>query len=48
MEISAGTQAKIDKILKLPKAARIAILGGIGALICTGYFFGFYQRNNFV
>jgi type IV pilus assembly protein PilO len=43
MEISAGTQEKLDKVLKLPKAARFAILGGIGALICVGYFFGFYQ-----
>jgi len=43
MEISAETQEKIDKVLKLPKAARIGILAGIGALICTGYYFAFYQ-----
>jgi len=43
MEISAGTQEKIDKILKLPKVARFGILAGIGALICLGYYFGFYQ-----
>jgi type IV pilus assembly protein PilO len=43
MEISAGTQEKIDKVLKLPKAARIGILAAIGALLCIGYFFGFYQ-----
>jgi type IV pilus assembly protein PilO len=43
MEISAGTQEKIDKALKLPQSARMGILAGIGALICTGYYFGFYQ-----
>ena len=43
MEISAGTQEKIDKLLKLPQSARMGILAGIGALICTGYYFGFYQ-----
>ena len=44
MEISADTQEKIDKVLKLPKAARFGILGGIGVLICVGYYFGFYQE----
>jgi type IV pilus assembly protein PilO len=43
MEISAGTQEKIDKVLKLPKSARIGILAALGALICTGYYLGFYQ-----
>ena len=43
MEISAEAQEKIDKVLKLPKAARFGILAGIGALICVGYYFGFYQ-----
>ncbi len=46
MEISAETQEKIDKVLKLPKSARIGILAGIGALICTGYYFGFYQDSS--
>jgi type IV pilus assembly protein PilO len=46
MEISAEAQEKIDKVLKLPKAARFGILGGIGALICAGYFFGFYQESS--
>ena len=46
MEISAGTQEKIDKALKLPQSARIGILVGIGALICTGYYFGFYQNSS--
>jgi type IV pilus assembly protein PilO len=46
MEISAETQEKIDKILKLPKAARFGILAGIGVLICVGYYFGFYQDSS--
>ena len=46
MEISAEAQEKFDKILKLPKAARIGILVGIGALICSGYYFGLYQENS--
>ena len=46
MEISAETQEKIDKLLKLPKAARIGILAGIGALICAGYYFGLYQDSS--
>jgi type IV pilus assembly protein PilO len=46
MEISAGTQEKIDKILKLPQSARMGILLGIGALICTGYYFGLYQDSS--
>ncbi len=43
MEISAGTQEKIEKVLKLPKAVRGGILAGLGALICVGYYFAFYQ-----
>ena len=46
MEISAGTQDKIDKVLKLPKAARIGILSGIGVLMCIGYYFGSYQDSS--
>jgi type IV pilus assembly protein PilO len=45
MEISADTQEKIDKVLKLPKAARLGILAGIGVLICVGYYFGSYQES---
>ncbi len=45
MEISAGTQEKFDKILKLPKAARFGILAAITALIGVGYYFGFYQSS---
>ncbi len=46
MEISAETQEKIDKLLKLPKAARFGILAGIGALICVGYYSAFYQGSS--
>ena len=46
MEISAGTQENIDKVLKLPKAIRMGVLAGIGVLICAGYFFGFYQDSS--
>jgi len=46
MEFGAGTQEKIDKVLKLPKAARFGILAAIGVLICTGYYFGSYQESS--
>ena len=46
MEIGAEAQEKFDKILKLPRSARIGILVGIGALIGTGYYFGFYQASS--
>ncbi len=46
MEISAETQEKIDKVLKLPKSVRIGILAAIGVLMCTGYYFGFYQDSS--
>ena len=45
MEISAEMQEKLDKVLKLPKGARIGILIGIGVLLCTGYYFGSYQTD---
>jgi type IV pilus assembly protein PilO len=45
MEISAEMQEKFDKVLKLPKGARIGILVGIGVLLCTGYYFGSYQTD---
>jgi type IV pilus assembly protein PilO len=45
MEISAEMQEKLDKVLKLPKGARIGILVGIGVLLCTGYYFGSYQTD---
>jgi len=46
MEISAGTQENIDKVLKLPKAVRMGALAGIGVLLCAGYFFGSYQDSS--
>jgi type IV pilus assembly protein PilO len=46
MEISADTQEKLDKVLKLPKAVRFGILAGISVLICTGYYFGLYQDSS--
>jgi type IV pilus assembly protein PilO len=45
MELSAEAQEKFDKILKLPKGARIGILVVIGALLCAGYYFGSYQAD---
>ena len=46
MEISAETQEKLDKVLKLPKGARIGILVVIGVLLCAGYYFGSYQSDS--
>jgi type IV pilus assembly protein PilO len=43
MEVAAETQAKLESLTKLPQAARIGILGGIGVLIACVYFFGFFQ-----
>ena len=43
MEVGADTQAKLDKLTKLPKAARIGIIVGLAAMIGCGYYFGFYQ-----
>ncbi len=43
MEVGADTQAKLDKLTKLPKAARIGIIVGLAALIGCGYYFGFHQ-----
>jgi len=45
MEMSAETKEKLDRILKLPKGARIGILVGIGVLLCAGYYFGSYQED---
>jgi len=45
MEISPQVQEKIDKISKLPKAARFGIIGGIAVSIVAAYFFLFYQDN---
>jgi type IV pilus assembly protein PilO len=46
MEISPEVQAKLEQITKLPKAARIGIIAGLGVLLVIGYFFLFYQEKN--
>jgi len=43
MEVGADTQAKLDKLTKLPKAARIGIIVSLAVMIGCGYYFGFYQ-----
>jgi type IV pilus assembly protein PilO len=43
MEVGAETQAKLDKLTKLPKAARSGIVIGLAVLIGCGYYFGFHQ-----
>jgi len=45
MEIGAGTQEKLDKILKLPKPARLGILVGVAVMIGVGYYFAVYQSS---
>jgi len=46
MEISPQVQENIDKIAKLPKAARFGIIGGIAVSVVAGYFFLFYQDKS--
>jgi len=46
MEVSPEVQAKIDQLTKLPKAARLGIMAGIGVLLCAAYFMLFYQDKN--
>jgi type IV pilus assembly protein PilO len=43
MELPNDIQSKLEPIAKLPKAARIGILVGVGVLVCVVYYFGFYQ-----
>jgi len=45
MQFSAEAKEKFDKILKLPKGARVGVLLGIGALLCVGYYFGSYHAD---
>jgi len=45
MQLSAEAKEKFDKILKLPKGARLGVLLGIGALLCVGYYFGSYHAD---
>jgi type IV pilus assembly protein PilO len=46
MEISPEVNAKIEQITKLPAAARVGILIGIGLSIAAGYFFLVYQQRS--
>jgi type IV pilus assembly protein PilO len=46
MEVAAETQAKFESLTKLPQAARVGILAGIGVLIACVYYFGFYQSSS--
>jgi type IV pilus assembly protein PilO len=43
MEISPELQGRIDKLTKLPKAARVGILAAIGVAFIAGYYFLFYE-----
>ena len=45
MEVGADAQAKLDKLTKLPKAARIGIILGLAVMIGCGYYFGSYQAS---
>jgi type IV pilus assembly protein PilO len=45
MEISPQVQEKIDQVAKLPKAARLGIIGAIAVGIAAGYYFLSYQEN---
>jgi len=45
MQLSAEAKEKLDKLLKLPKGARLGVLFGIGALLCVGYYFGSYHAD---
>ena len=46
MEVSPEVQARIDRVARLPRAARAGILAGIAVLIGAGYFFGVYQEKS--
>lgn len=43
MEVGAETQAKLDRLAKLPVAARLLIVAGLAVVIGCGYYFGLYQ-----
>lgn len=46
MEISPEVKAKLEQITKLPKAARLLIIAGIGVVIAVGYVFLFWQPKH--
>lgn len=43
MEVGSTVQSKLDQLAKLPKAARLGILGGVCLVIGAGYYFTSYQ-----
>ena len=43
MEVGAETQAKLERLAKLPRAARIGMIVGLIALLGCSYYFGAYQ-----
>jgi len=43
MEMSPELQSKLEKVTKLPKAARIGILALIGISLAASYYFMFYE-----
>jgi type IV pilus assembly protein PilO len=46
MEISPELQGRLEQFAKLPRSARIGVLGGLVALLAVGYFFGVYQAKS--
>ena len=42
MEISPGLQENLDKLAKLPKAARTGIVAAVILMVTGGYYFGIY------
>ena len=44
--LSPDAQARFEQIAKLPRRARVALVVGIVALLCGGYYYGFYQAND--
>lgn len=46
MEISPEVKAKLEQLTKLPKAARLLIIVGIGVVIVVGYIFLFWQPKS--
>ena len=45
MEISPEVQAKIERVTKLPAAARAGILVAVGLMIASSYFYFVYQHR---
>ncbi len=43
MELSPEIQAKLEQLGKLPRAARLGILGSVAVLVGVGYYVFFYQ-----